>query len=327
MRKIKILEIKSEIGAGTRGAGLGPDALRIACLDKGSDFYTKYRQEEIPNLDEVLFRESEHSFAKYINAVYATQKRVARAVAKALRKNYIPLVLAGDHSAAAGTITGIKMALPESRLGVIWIDAHADLHSPYTTPSGNMHGMPLAIALNEDNSQCLTNRPPKKTINYWEKMKLFGVPGPKIRPEDLVFISLRDQEEQEISLIKRNKIKAFTPKEIQQKKIAEVVRETLHYLSKCDKIYVSFDVDSIDPSVSQGTGTPAAGGLKFTEAFELNTLLAQDPRLTCYEMAEINPTFDTLNTMAENAFDILEAVSKNILLQPNGPRTEHKKKH
>lgn len=313
MRKIKILEIKSEIGAGTRGAGLGPDALRIACLDKGSDFYTKYKQEEIPNLDDILFLESEHRFAKYINAVYATQKRVARVVAKALRSNYTPLVLAGDHSVAAGTITGIKMAFPESRIGVIWIDAHADLHSPYTTPSGNMHGMPLAVALNEDNKECITNKPPRKTINYWEKMKLFGVKGPKIQPKDLVFISLRDQEEQEISLIKKYRIKAFTPKEITQKKIARVAQETLQYLSKCDKIYVSFDVDSMDPSVSQGTGTPAEHGLKFKEAYELNTLLAQDPRLACYEMAEINPTFDTLNIMAENAFDILEAVSKTIL--------------
>ena len=147
MEAIKLIEVKSEIAAGTRGASLGIDALKTACLDKGSDFFAQFDSEEVENMNHMMFEYAEEDIdktAKYIEGVYTMVKRVSRTISFALEDGTFPLVLAGDHSTAAGTIAGIKKAYPFKRLGVIWIDAHADLHSPYTTPSGNMHGMPLA---------------------------------------------------------------------------------------------------------------------------------------------------------------------------------------
>lgn len=134
-------------------------------------------------------------------------ERVSDEVSSTLAKGEFPIVLAGDHSTAAGTIAGIKAMYPKSKLGVIWIDAHADLHSPYTTPSGNMHGMPLAMALDEDNLEAKVNKLDQETINYWYQLKNVGKIAPKISYRDLVLISARDMERPEAALLKNIKYK------------------------------------------------------------------------------------------------------------------------
>ena len=151
IKPIRIVEVKSEIGAGTRGASMGIDAIKIAALDFGSPFFKKFKTTEIPNENNLLLEPVVNDYAKRIKGIYNLNDRLSKEISKILVKDEIPIVLAGDHSSALGTIAGIRMAFPEKRLGVIWIDAHADLHSPYTTPSGNMHGMPLACVLGEDN--------------------------------------------------------------------------------------------------------------------------------------------------------------------------------
>src|SRR5271163_4780160 len=146
-RQIRLIEVKSEVGAGTRGASLGVDAVKIAALDYRSDFFRTHRSIHIPDDNTALYGRIESRYAKRIRSVLKMFERVAAAVRDTLKDGKFPIILSGDHSTAGGTMSGIKMAWPDSRLGVIWIDAHADLHSPYTTPSGNLHGMVLATAL------------------------------------------------------------------------------------------------------------------------------------------------------------------------------------
>ena len=313
MRKIKLVEVRSEIAAGTRGASLGIDALKIASLDKKSNFFSRFDPINVPDANSYLWKGNKHSFAKYIDGVYQILKNVYSTIELLRMEKKFPIILAGDHSTAAGTIMGIKSANPEKRLGVIWIDAHADLHTPYTTPSGNMHGMPLAMCLQEDNKECQINEIPEETIQYWEKIKKIGGDFPKMNAKDIVFITVRDTEEPEDHLIQKYGIKNFKTEEVRSLGVPEVARQALEVLKDCEQIYISFDVDSLDSSISMGTGTPVANGLTVEEAIELNTTLIKDKRVCCWEIVEVNPTLDTENLMAENAFDILEATTKSLV--------------
>src|SRR6187551_1913751 len=153
MKNIKLIEIPSEIGAGTRGASLGIDAIKIAALDFMSNFFVHFPSEKIEIQNNLLFEPIHSPYAKRIQGVANMYDRISKAVSDSIRNNFFPVIISGDHSNAGGTIAGIKMAKPKSKLGVIWIDAHADLHTPFTTPSGNLHGMPLATAIAEDNKE------------------------------------------------------------------------------------------------------------------------------------------------------------------------------
>jgi arginase len=313
MRNIKIIEVKSEIGAGTRGASLGIDALKIAALDFMSNFFVNFPSDVIETENRLLYEPVESPYAKRIQGVKTMYERVAKGVESNLKSGLFPLVLAGDHSSAGGTIAGIRMAKPKSRLGVIWIDAHADLHSPYTTPSGNMHGMPLCVSIGEDNLDCQVHQPDEKTVKTWNELKNLGGICPKVRPEDIVFISLRDTEKEEDFLIKKYGIKVIPVSEVRKKGVEQVVRQSLLSLQHCDDIYVSFDVDSLDSSISRGTGTPVPNGLKEREAEDLLASLMQNHKICCFEITEVNPTLDKENLMAEIAFNVLQR-SVNILL-------------
>lgn len=313
MKNLKILEVKSEIGAGTRGASLGVDAIKIAALDFMSSLFVHLPTEEVQNENNLLYEHVASPHARRIKGVYTVLDRVANAVKETKQSGLFPIVLAGDHSTAAGTIAGLKMANPEKRLGVIWIDAHADLHSPYTTPSGNMHGMPLSMSLGVDNLKYKRHSLDENVIDYWEKIKNLGGINPKIHSEDIVFIALRDYEEEEEAIIKDNKIKVIPVSEVRKKGVENIVRQTLLHLNQCDEIYISFDVDSLDSSISRGTGTPVRNGLKEKEAEDLIASLIQHHKIACLEITEVNPTLDSENLMAEIAFTILQR-SVNLLL-------------
>ena len=184
-KEIKIIEVKSEIGAGTRGASLGVEAMKIASLDLKSDLFRQYDSVEVENVNELLFDGAKHAYAKFIDGVLIMEERVCLEVYETIFDEFFPLIMAGDHSTSYGTLCGIKKANPKKRLGVVWIDAHADIHTPYTTPSGNMHGMALAMACDIDNLECKVNNPKGETIEYWEEIMNVGLPGAKIYPEDL----------------------------------------------------------------------------------------------------------------------------------------------
>jgi arginase len=202
--------------------------------------------------------------------------------------------------------------IPIQPLGVIWIDAHADLHTPFTTPSGNMHGMPLAVSLAEDNIENKVNDLDYETIDLWEMLKNVGGIAPKVEYRDLLFMTLRDFEEQEAYLIKKHKVKVLSTTEIRKTGITKICREAMKYLSHCDKIYISFDVDCLDPSVSRGTGTPVKGGLNEREAADIILDFVQNERVCCLEFTEVNPTLDSENVMAETVFEILQKVVRQI---------------
>lgn len=312
MKKIKLIEVKSEIGAGTRGASMGVDAIKTACLDKNSDYFTLYPSSEVETYNHVLFEKPSSDHAKYIETVYDTCVNVATEVAQALRSRYFPIVIAGDHSSSAGTIAGIKRVKRKKRLGVIWVDAHADIQTPYTTESGNMHGMPLAISFADDNSANKAHDLEPNTIKYWEKLKNMSYRGQKILPNDIIYIAVRDIDPPEKALIKKHKIRNFIMAEVNAKGIEKVAEEALDLLWDCDNIYVSFDVDSLDTRVSVGTGTPVDNGLKVAQAKQLLKLLVQDRRVCCFEMVEVNPTLDSENVMAEVAFEILESTTEAL---------------
>lgn len=312
--KIKYLFVKSELGAGTRGASLGIDALHVASYKYQADYFQAISAIEIPTKNELLFEKSpEDCNAHYSKGILEVLKNVAQNTQNTVLSKDFPLVLAGDHSSAYGSIAGIKMAYPEKRLGVIWVDAHADLHSPFTSPSGNMHGMPLAMALGIDNQEQEKNpdrkgkKPPNKNeIQDWENIKNIGNISPKIQAEDLVFIAVRDTEAPEDFLMEKHQMKNFTVKELRSLGIKKLAQETLNRLENCDLIYISFDVDSLDSNISKGTGTPVKNGLSQMEANNLLCELLQSPKIACLEMVEINPCLDNKkNKMAETAFEIL----------------------
>ena len=313
MKNIKLIEVPSEIGAGTRGASLGIDAIKIAALDFMSNFFVHFPSEKIETENTMLFEPIASPYAKRINGVLAMYEKVSKAVADAIKNNFFPVVISGDHSNSGGTIAGIKAAKPKSKLGVIWIDAHADLHTPYTTPSGNMHGMPLSAAIAEDNAESKVHELDEKTKKQWDQLKQFGKISPKVLPEDVVFISLRDYEKEERFLIEKYEMKIVTTNEIRRKGAENVVRSVLRYLSDCTDIYVSFDVDCLDASISRGTGTPVSNGLREREAEDLVSKFMQNRKICCFEITEVNPTLDKENLMAEIAFNILQR-SVNVLM-------------
>ncbi len=313
MRNIKILEVRSEIGAGTRGASLGVDAIKIAALDFMSNLFVNFPSEIIETENRLLYEPVASPYAKRIQGVHAMYEKVSKAVCETVKSGLFPLVLAGDHSTAGATIAGLKMAKPKRRLGVVWIDAHADMHSPYTTPSGNMHGMPLAVSLGEDNVENQLHNPDATTVEYWNKLKNIGKIEPKILPEDIVFIALRDFEKEEEAIIRKGNIKVIPVAEVRRKGVENIVRQTFLHLSNCDDIYVSFDVDSLDSSISRGTGTPVSNGLREREAEDLVASFMQHHKICCFEIAEVNPTLDKENLMAEIAFNVLQR-SVNLLL-------------
>ena len=312
MKQIKVIEVKSELGAGTRGASMGVEAIKIAALDFGSDYFKKFPSIEIQTENQMLWEPARSTFARRGKGVLMVCERVAEAVKNTLKDEDFPFVLSGDHSSATGTIAGIKMAHPDMRIGVIWIDAHADLHSPYTTPSGNMHGMPLAASLGEDNLANKQNNIDDNTKDFWERFKNIGGISPKIRYDNLVYVTLRDTEKEEDYLIKQNRVRIITTDEINNFGIDKAAREVLSAVEPCDLIYISFDVDSMDSTISRGTGTPAPNGITEKQAASLLLRLMQDEKVCCLEITEVNPTLDKENLMAENAFEILQRLTNQL---------------
>ncbi len=313
MKNIKIIEVPSEIGAGTRGASLGVEAIKIAALDFMSNFFIHFPCEKIPVENKLLYEPIESPYAKRIKGVVMMYEKVSKSIQDTIKSGFFPVVLSGDHSIAGATIAGIKMAKPNSKLGVIWIDAHADLHTPFTTPSGNLHGMPLSISINEDNKECLVHELDPETTKQWNHLKNLGKIAPKVLPEDIVYVSLRDFEKEEKHLIDKYGMKVITTKEVRNKGTENIVRSITRYFSDCSDIYVSFDVDSLDASLTKGTGTPVSNGLREREAEDIISKLMQNRKVCCFEITEVNPTLDKENLMAEIAFNILQR-SVNALM-------------
>lgn len=322
MAKIKLIEVKSDLGGRKAGASLGIDAIRIASYnnDIESDYYFYGRfhdnlYDKIVALNRSFHAPIHYPYCRRIENILPVYEQTCDSVANGLLNDDFTVVISGDHSTAGGTIAGMKLAYPDKRVGVIWIDAHTDVHTPYSSETGNMHGMPLATAINDDNIECSLNNLDSETVQMWERLKSVGGTKDKLNMSDVVYIAIRDYEQAEKSIIAKYNNKVYRTYDVRQKGAATVANEVIEYLSYCDVIYISFDVDSMDPTVSVGTGTPVEGGLYSYEANELLTTLVQSEKVKCLEISEINPILDSNNKMAKVAFNILKNICKVIDLR------------
>ena len=310
MRPIKIIKNRSDIGAGNRGSDIGIDALEIAAINNNNDFFNKHLFEDVKTHNESIYDKVKCTFAKRIKFVLEQCERLRDKVYENLNNGYFPLILSGDHSSSIGTMAAIDKYLLGNKFGVIWLDAHADLHTPFTTPSGNVHGMPLAAALGINNSSNKANKVDKYTLSNWNKLIKLGLSHPILDCNNLVYIGLRDLESQEKEFILNNSIKNFNVQEIRMKGKNNFVKNIIKYLSSVNKIYISFDVDSLDPdSVSRGTGTPVINGLESVEIISIIKELIKTGKIVALEVSEINPLLDNKgNVMAEKTFEIIKKV-------------------
>lgn len=289
---------------------MGPDAMRIAAYKVSKEFFELHPTQRLRDFNEWLYKPIVHEWAKRIEGVSKVYDAIIPELRSIVtRDDRFLVILAAAHGTAGASIKAIKSAYPEKRLGVVWIDAHGDLHSPYTTPSGNMHGMPLAIAMQKDNYEHRRRDLPPETVDRWEKLKRIGYDAPAIDPRDLLLVAARDLEVQERYLVDELGIRNFPVRRFREEGSHVIAREALEALQDCDHIYVTFDVDSLDTSISVGTGTPVPGGLIASEAKGLLRELVRNPRVQYLEVVEINPTLDDKgNVMAEVSFEILRDV-------------------
>ena len=310
MKPIKILKNRSDIGAGTRGSDMGIDALEIAAINMEHDFFNRHPFIDIPTHNETVYNKVKNTTAKRIKFVTVQCERLKAEIKQTLEHDLFPLILSGDHSSALGSLAGIKSANPEKTLGVIWIDAHADLHTPFSSPSGNVHGMPLAAALGHDNIDQKINQVSQETISDWEQMKNMGSVLPILKPEHLIYFGVRDTEHQEDTIMERCQIKNYKVHEMRHRGVDVCVQEALKQLKGVDMIYITFDVDALDCDlISYGTGTPVSKGFDPLEVVTIIKGVMSSEKVVALEVCEINPLLDHKgNRMAEAAFEVIDSI-------------------
>ncbi len=299
---VRIIGFPMDLGAGRRGVDMGPSAIRIAGV---SDKLRALGYNVIDAGDiEIRTAESqeiEDPKLRYLPEISKACTLLAAEVEAALDHDEFPLVLGGDHSMSIGTLAGIAAHCKrtDKRLGVIWIDAHTDINIPETSPSGNIHGMPVAVSL-----------------GYGPK-ELTAIAGdfPKLLPHQLVYIGLRSVDEGERSLIRKLKIEAHTMADLDKHGVHRLIMKAVTSLrAKVDHLHVSFDLDSVDPMVASGVGTPVPGGLTYREAHLIMEAIADTGYMASMEVAEVNPILDNKNASAEFAADLIaSSMGKRIL--------------
>lgn len=307
MKSITIIKNRSDIGAGTRGSDLGVDAIEIAAINQQNSFFNEHSHVDVPTHNETIYNKNFLKTEHRIGFVLEQCQRVCDAVSAVLKENKFPLILSGDHSSAFGSLAGIQHAQPSKTLGVIWVDAHADLHSPLSSPSGNVHGMPLAAALGYNNETLAVNEVNEKTHQLWDELKKVGGDQAKVTPEHLIFFGVRDTEEPEDNVMEQNNIKNYPVHEIRHRGLSLCVAEVLEKLSAVDSIYISFDVDSLDCDlISKGTGTPVSKGFDIDEVVAIIQQIIASQKVIGLEVTEVNPLLDNKgNRMAEAAFEVI----------------------
>jgi arginase len=304
MEKSKLCIITSdwEYGAGKLGTSTGPKLLLNACSESNINVLQGIPVEHIDfdiNNKVVAEFQDPSPFLKRGETLLQHQSRVADTIESALISENQVLYLSGDHSNAIGGIAGFCRAFNPLTSGIIWIDAHLDLHTPFTTPSGNIHGMALNTALESNNEAYTSNNIDSDTLSIWNKIKSLKKQG-SVPSENIVFIGIRSYEEQEIALVKELGIQVFFAEEVHNLGIENIINLTIKYLeSKTESWYVSFDVDSLDPTLSKGTGTPVENGLQLDQAKPLINNLWNHPKTQCFEVTEINRELDPNNDMVE----------------------------
>jgi len=291
-----------DLGASRRGVDMGPSALRVAGLQ------TRLKQlghqvEDIGNIsvkqpEEMSYGEKR---AKYLVEIAETCKDLAEAVQKSLEEDHFPLVLGGDHSIAAGAVSGVASFFRKEKkeIGYIWLDAHGDMNTPESSPSGNVHGMPLASVMG---------------YGPTELVDLMGF-KPKVEPGNIVIVGARDLDAQERKMMKKSGVHVFTMRDIDERGMREVMSDAIKYaMDDTGGISVSLDMDFVDPSDAPGVGTPVRGGVTYREAHLAMEMIADSEGMASLEVVEINPVIDEHNRTALLGVElILSALGKKIL--------------
>jgi arginase len=290
---ISIIGFPMDLGSGRRGVDMGPSALRIAGLETKLE-QLGYKVEDTGDIDiEIMERQKlNNPKLRYLNEILKTSKVLAARVEKVLEQNKFPLCIGGDHSMAIGTIAGISSYCKKNKLtlGVIWIDAHTDMNTGETTPSGNIHGMPLAASMGLGNTEL---------VNF------YGF-APKVKPENCAIIAARSIDIEERKIIKKLNPAVYTMSDVDKLGIHRIISRVLkQFKEKVDHIHVSFDVDSVDPNFAPGVGTPVPGGINYREAHLLMEAIAECGCMSSLEIAEVNPILDVHNSSAVFAADLV----------------------
>lgn len=301
-RKVTIIGVPLDLGAGRRGVDMGPSALRVAEVDQR----LRDLGHEVDDAGDVQVEIAEtHAPGdprlKYLKEIRATCEAVRDLVAATLERGRMPLLLGGDHSLAMGSIAGVArhFAARQQRIGVIWFDAHADANTADTSPSGNIHGMPLAVALGVGEAS-LTG--------------LGGVP-PMVAGACAAAIGLRDVDVAERANIERMGLRTYTMRAIDERGMRAVVHEAIQYASAGTAgIHVSFDLDAMDPGEAPGVGTPSPGGLSFREAHLAMEMLADTGLVLSAEFVEVNPIFDEQNRTARLSVGLMASLLGKTIL-------------
>jgi arginase len=301
-QKIRIIGVPMDLGASRRGVDMGPSALRVAGLQARIK-QLGLQVEDIGNIsvkqpEEMSYGEKR---AKYLAEIADACKDLAAIVEKSLDENMMPVVLGGDHSIAAGTLSGVAghFRKKEKKIGLIWLDAHGDINTPESSPSGNVHGMPLAAAMG---------------YGATELVELHGF-KPKVEPQNISLVGIRDLDTQEKKLAKKSGVHVFTMRDIDERGMREVMSDALKYaMDDTDGISASLDMDFVDPSDAPGVGTPVRGGVTYREAHLAMEMLADTEAMVSLEVVEINPVIDEHNRTALLGVElVLSGLGKKIL--------------
>jgi arginase len=301
-QKIRIIGVPMDLGQSRRGVDMGPSALRVAGLQSR----LKQLGHTVEDIGNVAVKQAEEQpygekRAKYLNEIAETCRGLAEMTEQTLSEGFLPVVLGGDHSIAIGSCSGVSdfFRKQSKKIGYLWLDAHGDMNTPESSPSGNVHGMPLAAL-----------------IGYGapELVELLGY-KPKIEPRNVAIVGVRDLDPKERRLVKDSGVHALTMRDIDERGMREVMSEALRFaMDDTDGVAVSLDMDVIDPSEAPGVGTPVRGGITYREAHLAMEMIADSEAMASLEIVEINPVIDLHNTTALLGVEmVLSATGKKIL--------------
>src|SRR5579884_58391 len=301
-QKIRIIGVPMDLGASRRGVDMAPSAMRVAGLQ------ARIRQLgfAVEDYGNVPVRQAEEQHygdrrAKYLKEIAETCRGLAAIVEQSVNEGYLPLVLGGDHSLAVGSVGGVAAAWHRQgkRIGCLWLDAHGDMNTPETTPSGNVHGMPLAALIGHG--------PPELT-------ELVGF-RPIVEPRHVALVGVRNLDSKEQRLIKQSGVHVFTMRDIDERGMREVMTEALRFVTDDTAgVAVSLDTDFVDPSEAPGVGTAVRGGVTYREAHLAMEMIADSRAMLSLEIVEINPVIDLHNKTAMLGVElVLSALGKKIL--------------
>ncbi len=300
-RQVDLIGIPLDLGAGRRGVDMGPSAFRLTGLTQRLETLgyrvTDHGDVEVP-IPEA--RSPGDPRQRFIAEIAAACRAIAGLTADSVARGGTPICLGGDHSLAAGSIPGVARALRvrSETLNVIWVDAHADMNTPETSPSGNVHGMPLAACM---------GRGPDALVRIAD--------GAWVAPERVALIGIRNLDDRERTLVRDSGVRAYTMTDIDRRGIGPIMNDVLKdFTGPGQRIHLSLDLDGLDPDVAPGVGTPVRGGLTYREAHLLAEMIAETGRLAGMDVAELNPTLDVRNRSAEIGAElILSALGQRIL--------------